>query len=79
MRRGRCGLLSMSPFGQRTSAVGGERKKNMSPIARMFSSSRELVRSANTGKTPTLEPRLKCEKRGGNKREFELNEHALVA
>lgn len=30
-------------------------------------------------KTQILAPGLKCEKGGGNKREFELNEHALVA
>lgn len=74
--------FSKGPFGQKTIVVGGKQKKRCHRLLEHSGFSRELVHHANrkkNTKTQILAPGLKCEKGGGNKREFELNEHALVA
>lgn len=59
-----------------------ERKKkdvNDCTGVQFFQENLHTVQTQKNTKTQILAPGLKCEKGGGNKREFELNEHALVA
>lgn len=70
----RCGPLSKGPFGQGAIIVGGERQNKMSQFAPVPGFQTLNNRGVSTGARMVFN-----KKEVGNKREFELNEHALVA
>lgn len=60
--------------------AASERKRCHRLLERsVFQENLSTVQTQKNTKTQILAPGLKCEKGVGNKREFELNEHALVA
>lgn len=72
MHRSICGLLSKGPLGPKTTIV-----TVMSANASVFF--QENLNTAQTQKNTNISTRTQMWRGGGNKREFKLNEHALLA